>query len=79
MEGCARFVTAALRTYVCTQGQVLHDLYNKAYTPWEWHRPIMEESVRLGMDFFTSPFDDTAVDFLETLNVPAYKVSSIQS
>jgi len=60
------------------KGQVLHDLYNKAYTPWEWHRPIMEESVRLGIDFFTSPFDDTAVDFLETLNVPAYKVASFE-
>ena len=57
-------------------GQNLHDLYKKAYTPWEWHRPIMERARELGLICFSSPFDETSVDLLEDLNVPAYKIAS---
>ena len=59
-------------------GMFLHDLYSKTYTPWEWHKDLMKEANSLGMDLFTSPFDITAVDFLETLNVPAYKIASFE-
>jgi len=52
-------------------GKNLHDLYKQAYTPWEWHAPIMERASELGLICFSSPFDETAVDFLEDLNVPA--------
>jgi pseudaminic acid synthase len=57
-------------------GATLHDLYAGASTPWEWHAEIQQIAARLGLDFFSSPFDDSAVDFLETLNVPAYKIAS---
>lgn len=60
-------------------GKNLHDLYKQAYTPWEWHKPIMERANALGMACFSSPFDETAVDFLEQLNVPAYKVASFEN
>lgn len=60
-------------------GKNLHDLYKQAYTPWEWHKPIMERAHGLGMACFSSPFDETAVDFLETLNVPAYKIASFEN
>jgi pseudaminic acid synthase len=60
-------------------GKNLHDLYNKAHTPWEWHAPIMDRAKKLGMVCFSSPFDETAVDFLETLNVPAYKIASFEN
>lgn len=60
-------------------GKNLHDLYKMAYTPWEWHTPIMERARSLGMECFSSPFDETAVDFLETLNVPAYKIASFEN
>lgn len=60
-------------------GQNLHDLYKKAYTPWEWHQPIMERARSLGLACFSSPFDETAVDFLESLNVPAYKIASFEN
>lgn len=59
-------------------GRQLYDLYNEAYTPWEWHRPIMERAAERGMHCFSSPFDESAVDFLESLNVPAYKIASFE-
>lgn len=59
-------------------GRQLYDLYKEAYTPWEWHRPIMERAALHGMHCFSSPFDETAVDFLESLNVPAYKIASFE-
>lgn len=57
----------------------LHDLYNEAYTPWEWHKPIFDRAKELGMIAFSTPFDDTAVDFLETLDVPLYKIASFEN
>lgn len=60
-------------------GNNLHDLYVRAHTPWEWHQPIMERASRQGMICFSTPFDDTAVDFLETLEVPAYKIASFEN
>ena len=59
-------------------GRQLYDLYNEAYTPWEWHGPIMERAAKHGMQCFSSPFDESAVDFLESLNVPAYKIASFE-
>jgi pseudaminic acid synthase len=59
-------------------GTTLHDLYQGAYMPWEWQPGLMAEARRLGVDCFSSPFDPTAVDFLEGLDVPAYKVASFE-
>lgn len=56
----------------------LHDLYTEAQTPWEWHAPLQQLAHSLGMEFMSSPFDHEAVEFLETLNVPAYKIASFE-
>lgn len=60
-------------------GKELHDLYKEAYTPWDWHEPIMKRAGERGIICFSSPFDETAVDFLEKLNVPAYKIASFEN
>ena len=60
-------------------GKNLHELYKLAYTPWEWHEPIMERARELGLICFSSPFDETAVDFLVGLNVPAFKIASFEN
>lgn len=59
-------------------GRRLYDLYHEAHTPWEWHEPIFELARSLGLDAFSTPFDESAVDFLESLNVSRYKIASIE-
>jgi pseudaminic acid synthase len=59
-------------------GRKLYDLYNDAYTPWEWHKELFDIAKQEGLECFSSPFDKTAVDFLETLNTPAYKIASFE-
>lgn len=59
-------------------GTTLHKLYEKAYTPWEWQPKLQKIANDLGMDFFSSPFDFTSVDFLERMDVPAYKIASFE-
>lgn len=61
------------------KGSSLYELYEKAYTPWEWHKPIFDRARQHGMIAFSTPFDDTAVDFLEQLNVPCYKIASFEN
>ncbi len=60
-------------------GTSLYKLYSEAYTPWEWHKPIFDRVRELGMIAFSTPFDDTAVDFLESLGVPCYKIASFEN
>ena len=60
-------------------GSSLYKLYSEAYTPWEWHKPIFERARELGIIPFSTPFDDTAVDLLESLGVPCYKIASFEN
>ena len=60
-------------------GKSLHDLYQTAFTPWEWHEAIFDRAKSHGMIGFSAPFDETAVDFLEGLNVPCYKIASFEN
>ena len=60
-------------------GTSLYKLYGEAYTPWEWHKPIFDRARELGIIAFSTPFDDTSVDFLETLDVPCYKIASFEN
>lgn len=59
-------------------GRYLYDLYKEAYTPWEWQMELKEYANNIGLVFFSTPFDKSAVDFLETMNVPAYKIASFE-
>jgi N-acetylneuraminate synthase len=61
------------------KGRNLYDLYKEAHTPWEWHAPIMARAKQRGLIAFSTPFDESAVDFLETLGVPAYKIASFEN
>jgi pseudaminic acid synthase len=61
------------------QGNSLYNLYKEAYTPWEWHQPIFDRCKELGIIGFSTPFDFSSVDFLESLNVPFYKIASFEN
>lgn len=61
------------------KGKSLYQLYKEAYTPWEWHKAIFDRANELGIIPFSTPFDDTAVDFLESLDVPCYKIASFEN
>lgn len=60
------------------KGENLYSLYGKAYTPWEWHKELKEAANKIGIDFFSTPFDKTSVDFLESIDIPFYKIASFE-
>jgi N-acetylneuraminate synthase len=60
-------------------GRSLYELYEEAHTPWEWHKELFELALEIGIEIFSSPFDKTAVDFLENLDIPMYKIASMES
>ncbi len=70
--------------YICDpnslwKGESLYNLYQKAYTPWEWHKPIFDRCMEKGLICFSTPFDETSVDFLKSLDVPCYKIASFEN
>ncbi len=60
-------------------GRTLYELYEEAHMPWEWHKPLFEHAKKIGIPIFSSPFDTTAVDLLEDLDAPAYKIASFEA
>src|SRR4030042_1167615 len=60
-------------------GSSLYKLYGEAYTPWDWHKPIFEHARKLGLIAFSTPFEETAVEFLDSLDVPCYKIASFEN
>lgn len=71
------------REFVISNGSIwdgltFYDLYEKSYTPWQWHEILKKEAEKLGLILFSSPFDNSAVDFLESINMPAYKIASFE-